>query len=389
MVDKISVFMCKTELYHGFGASSITGDQAARFGIKRAFLVTDRGIRASGLLQGIEDSLKSANIDYQIFDDVEEDPSSETIHRGVEKLQESSCDGVVILGGGSPICAGRGMALLATNRGKIQDYAGINMYKVPPLPVICLPTTAGSGSDVSRTFIFHDTSKRKGSPVDGDDNAPVVSILDPLLLKTCPPKQMVISGMDALSHAVESLWTTKSTPLTDALAYESIRLIMGNLKDAAFTDNMEAKSIQHLAASMANFACGNAGLSIPHGMHPDYDMHLPHGYVNAILLPYAMEFNLPECESKLAQMALILGESPSGKNLSDMAKLALKRLKQFYIDLNLPRKFKPEEMPVDKIPELARGVIARKLSIERNIRKLTENDIILLYESSVKGWQLD
>ncbi|MFC2069509.1 iron-containing alcohol dehydrogenase [Chloroflexota bacterium] len=389
MIDQVSMFMCKTELFHGFGSASLSGKQAARFGITRALLVTDRGVRGSGLLQSIEDSLQSYEINYDIFDEVEEDPDIETIHKGTVRLKESDRNGIIVVGGGSPMCTGRGIALEATNQGRVPDYEGFKKYKVSPLPVICLPTTAGSGSDVSRTFVFHDASRHRAGIVVGDDLAPPVSILDPLLLKTCPPQQMVISGLHALCDAIEALWANKGFYLTDVIAYESIRLIMGNLKEASLTNNMEAKSIQLLASSMANIASGNAGLGIVHAMAGSYEVKLPHGYQIGILLPYVMEFNLPMCERKLAQMALTLGEPPYGKNISDLAKLALRRLKAFFIELDLPRKFEPADFPVDKIPELAISAMEKRELIESNIRKLTESDIVSLYEASLQGWQLD
>ncbi|MFC2056002.1 iron-containing alcohol dehydrogenase [Chloroflexota bacterium] len=389
-MDKVSVFNCKTEIYHGFGAASLTGEQASRFGITRALLVTDQGVLKSGLIQDIEDSLQSANISYEIFDDVEENPDIKTMHKGAVRLKEAGGDGVVIVGGGSPLCAGRGIALKATNNGKISDYEGVNKYKSPPLPAICLPTTAGSGSDVSPAFMFHDASQRAGGGVvTGNNLAPPVSILDPLLLQTCPRGQMIISGLDALSHAVEALMTERGTLLTDAIACESIRLIMGNLKEAALTKNLKAKSIQHLASSMANIACGNTGLAIGHGMASVHEVKLPHGYKVGVLLPYAMEFNLPACEHKLAQMAITLGEPTCGVSISDLAKSALKLLKKLYIDLDLPRKFEPAEFPVDKIPELSKGVMGKLKLVENNVRQFTESDVMHLYEASLKGWQLD
>ena len=161
MIEPVSMFACKTELYHGFGSTSSVGKHTARFGVTKALLVTDAGVRRAGLLQDVEEALQAAHVSYVIFDEVEEDPDIKTMHNGTLRLKEEDCNGVVVIGGGSPVCAAKGIALEATNGGSIREYAGQNRYRVPPLPVICLPTTAGAGSDVSRVFVFHDAEQHK------------------------------------------------------------------------------------------------------------------------------------------------------------------------------------------------------------------------------------
>jgi alcohol dehydrogenase class IV len=387
MSEQASVFMAKTKLIHGFGSSSAVGQEASRLGISKALVVTDKGIRASGLLAGVEESLASREILYEVFDDVEEDATVGTMHRGALQAKEAKCDGVIVVGGGSPICAGKGIALETTNGEQVSRYEGRNMYSKAPLPVVCVPTTAGSGSDVSAAFVVHDEAQERVYAVAGDDIQPPVSILDPLLLRTCPPRQMIYSGLDALTHCVEAIWTRMATPLTDALAYESIRLIMGNLRRAALTDDLQAKSLQHLASSMANFACGNAGLGIVHGMTMYYRLKVPHGYQNGVLLPYAMEFNMPACEDKLARMAVAIGESPQARSTRELAELALRRLKELYIDLGFPRRFSEEEFPVEEINHMVRTA-ADTFFVQNNARKTSEQEIRAIYEASLKGWEI-
>lgn len=388
MVAQVFSFLCKTKVVHGPGSAALLGEEAARLGIKRALLVTDAGVRKAGLLEGAEASLAAQGVTREVFDQVAEDAEVEAMHLGALQAREAGCDGVVVVGGGSPICAGKGIALEVTNGQKVREYEGRNQYRVPPLPVVCLPTTAGSGSDVSAAFVVHDAAQERVYAVAGDHVQPLVSILDPLLLRTCPPRQMVVSGLDALSHAIEALWTKKGTPLTDAIAYEAIRLIMGNLRKAALTDDLEAKNLQHLASTMANMACGNASLGLVHGMTMYYRLKLPHGYQNGVLLPYVMEFNLPACEEKLARMVLALGEPPNGKGPRQLARAALRHLREFYLDLSFPRKFDQKEFPAQEIPQMVETALGNGF-IQDNIRKSTEKDLTDLYEASLRGWELE
>ncbi|MDP2661912.1 MAG: iron-containing alcohol dehydrogenase [Dehalococcoidia bacterium] len=388
MESNVFSFMCRTKVVHGPGSAALVGEEASRLGIQRALLVTDRGIRKAGLLEKVEESLAAGGVPWEVFDQVQEDAEVETMHLGAVQARESGCDGVVVVGGGSPICAGKGIALEVTNGQKVREYEGRNRYAAPPLPVICVPTTAGSGSDVSAAFVVHDAAQERVYSVGGDHVQPSVSILDPELLRTCPPRQMVLSGLDALTHAVEALWTRKGTPLTDAIAYQAIQVIVGNLKRAAFTDDMESKNLQHLASSMANIACGNASLGLVHGMTMYYRLKLPHGHQNGVLLPYVMEFNLPACEAKLARMALVLGETADDKRPRQLARAALRLLKELYVDLGFPQKFDSNEFPAGEIPQMV-AVALKNGFIQDNIRKTTEKDLTALYEASLRGWGPD
>lgn len=387
MADQVSTFLAATKLIHGAGSLGVTGQEVSSLGITKPLVVTDKGIVKNGLLDGVTKSLSASGIEYLLFDNVEEDASVDTMDQGAILAKEKGCNGVVVVGGGSCMCAGKGIALKATNGGPLRQYEGKNRYSAPPLPVVCVPTTAGSGSDVSSAFVIHDHDAEYVYGIIGDSIQPRLSILDPNLLKTCPPRQMIISGIDALTHCVEAIWTKMATPLTDALAYESIRLIMANLPKAALTDDPQAKSIMHMAASMANYACGNSGLGIVHGMTLYYRLKVPHGYQNGVLLPYAMEFNLPECEDKFARMAVVIGEKSEGRSNRQLAEAALRRLKELFVELGFARKFREEEFPVGEIPQMAKAAAAQPF-VMINMRKASENDIAGLYEASLKGWDL-
>jgi len=389
MIQQISRFMTKTTVFHGLGSTEITGAETAKQGVTRALIVCGPRVRKAGLLEGVEKSLSAAEIGYEIFDTVEEDADVDTVHALVLRIKETGCNGVVAVGGGSSLCAAKGAALEAANDVEsIRELEGVNQYKVPPLPLICLPTTAGAGTDVSWGVPIVDPENGREFSIAGDTLQPPVSILDPMLLRTCPPWPMICAGLDALSHAVEALWGMQATFLTDALAYEAIRVIMGNLKRAALTDDMEAKSKQHLASAIANFAGGNAGMGIVHGIAVSIgNLKGPHGYKCGMLLPFGVEFNMPVCEEKFARIATILGESSRGKTTAGLARLFLHRIKQLLIDLDFPRRFKPEDLAEDRIPDLIKEVrqhIPPFLDI--NLRKVMDEDITRICKASLEGW---
>ncbi len=388
-MNEISTFICRTRIYHGLGTAGMTGSEASRLGIKRALLVTDAGIKKAGLLEPVEAALKERGIPYDIFDSVSEDADTGTMGRGSIILKEVGADGVIAVGGGSPMCAGKGIAIEATNGVSVREMEGRNRYKVPPLPVICIPTTAGSGAEVSTNIAIHDAESERIYGVGGDEIQPAVALLDPLLLRTCPSRQMIYSGLDALSHCLETLWTTKANYLSNSLAYEAIRLIMTNLPRAALSDDVDAKSTQLMASTMANLSLQASSLGIVHAMTMDYHLKLPHGLSNGLLLPYAMQYNMPVCEDRFAQMALVLGERADGCSNADLAKAALRRLKELYVVLGVPRRFEAKDLPHTRIPAMAEQAATNPFFARDNLRRVSVEDATQLFEASLVGWELE
>jgi alcohol dehydrogenase len=226
----IFTFYLPTRVIHGPHSTEETGREFKALGAKKALVVTDKGVKGAGLVEGVLDSLQKTGLSYVIFDEVEEDPGGSTVGRGAKLALMEQCDGIVVVGGGSPICAGRGIGVVVTNGGEIREYAGFNKATKHPLPLIAIPTTAGSGAEVSQFIVLKDevmhTKMSVGSPM----YFPKVAILDPLLLKTLPFWQTVVSGVDALGHAVEAYLTTQCTPITDACALQAVGMLYHNLR---------------------------------------------------------------------------------------------------------------------------------------------------------------
>ncbi len=384
--DQIYTFQLGTVIHHGYHSADRVGPEARRLGGKKVLIVTDPGVAQAGVMGPVVKSIENSGMPLVTFPEVEVDPGTATVIKGVALAKKEGCNIVVAVGGGSPICAAKGIALLAANGGSLTDYEGTGKYKNPPWPVICVPTTAGAGSEVSATFIITDEARNYKFNVAGPECYPEVAILDPLLLQDIPFWPAVNAGLDALTHAMEACWSIFSTPLTDCIALAAIGMMMENLAPMALTRDLEAKDKQLLGSTMANIACGNTKLGIVHALsQPMGSYHLPHGYANGILLPYGMEFNLPACEEKLASMAVAMGEDKTRYTQGELARRAVRRVKDLYLLLNFPKKIDEREIHPREIPEMTKRALTRPW-LKCNIRKGTEKEITALYERAYEGW---
>ncbi len=384
-LDRIIPFTMPTNIIHGIGAVKLLPSECNRLGIKKVFLVTDEGLVKAGVIEKIKGVLEESEIPQVVYDKVEIDPVMKTVEQGEKLRRDARCDGIVVVGGGSPLCAGKAIALLATNGGNIADYEGTGKNKNAPMAVIGVPTTAGSGSEVSPTFIITNEEKEIKMTIRGNLTHPPSAILDPILLRSLPPRQAVWSSLDALTHAVEALATNLSTPLTDAIALRSLQMMFKSLAPAAFSDDIAAKSEQLLAATMANIACGNAMLGLAHAFnHPFGHLNIPHGMACGLMLPFVMEYNLPVCREKFAQMALAIGER-TDQSEDVLADDALKRLRKLYVDLGFPTRLTEKEVPREQLGYVVREA-ARAVQIRFNVRRANEEDLLRILERAYEGF---
>ena len=400
----IFAFYMPTRIVHGPNSVQETGHEFKNLGATKALIVCGKRVEAAGLLEGVLECLRKNAIPYVVFDEVEEDPGGTTVGKGAELALKEKCDGIVVIGGGSSICAARGIAVVLTNGGKIRDYAGLNKASKPPLPLIAIPTTAGSGTEVSQFILLKDEVKGTMMVVGSPMYFPKVAILDPTLLKELPFWQSVAAGIDALSHAIEAYFTTMTTPITDALALSAINLIYHNLRAASTSEDLDAKEACLLGSSMANMACGNARLGLNHGMIVAMEgmFKIPHGIAIGTLLPYIMEFNLTAGYQRFATLAKIMGELDTGRSMEELAHRSIYALKRLLIDLGFPRKFSEPQIDRKAIPELAKMVMGglyggydpskeyplNAIVPSTNIRKATVKDVIDLYEKAFEGWEM-
>lgn len=385
------IFFMPTKVVHGAGSLSLLGQEAKVLGAKKIFLVTDYGIKKAGLLEGAIRSLSQAALETTVFSDVEEDPGIETVEAGRKAAQEAASELIVALGGGSVICAAKAIAIVLTNGGPINKYEGIGKVAKAPTPVVAIPTTAGSGSEVSASTIITDAERKVKMTISSPMSFPRAAILDPELLLSLPFRQAALSGIDALTHAIEAYTSTGATPITDALALSSIEMLFSSLRESAGGSDISAKETNLIASAMANMACGNSRLGLVHEMskHVSGLFKVSHGLANGILLPYVMEFNMKACPARFARMALSMGETlPYPISRRQLAQRAISAVKRLLADLDFPRKFGPEQADRSSIPEMADRTSAGAL-VKFNARKPSRSDVISIYEQSFKGWEVD
>jgi len=300
----------------------------------RPLLVTDKGIQEAGIVEKIKDRLPG----IPIFDEVEQNPKHSTVNWGGGLARQLYPDLVIGLGGGSSLDAAKAIALLAANPGRIEDYEGRERYEVPPLPVLAVPTTCGTGSEVTRVSVITNTSRKFKMSIKGPEMFPAVALVDPDLLLTLPPPLVASTGLDALTHAVEAYTGKQANFITDIFARESLCLIFEHLEDA-YLDikrNKKAREGMMKASLFAGMAFGNSDVGAVHCLAEAvgslYDT--PHGVANAVFLPYVMEFNLDVSLEKYANIGRIAGVQ--AEKDKDAALKLIQRIKELSQAFSIP-----------------------------------------------------
>lgn len=371
------------KIVEGLGSVATVSEHAARLGARSVSIVTDEGVRAAGLADAVTGPLRSAGIAVSVFSDVEPDPGRATVLRCTEAVKASGASLVVTVGGGSAMCAAKGAALLATNGGDIKDYKGIGKYQVAPLPVIAIPTTAGSGSEVSPKFILTDEDTGEKMTIGGPACYPAVAILDAQLLLNLPYNQAVVSSLDALSHAVEGFVARGAGPFTDALAWWAVAIFYRDMEAACVPGACLAEKTQVLAAgSLANMACGTAGLGLVHAL----ELAMPevsHGQGCGLLLPEVMAFNLPACLPRMARLAEALGVPP-GLSAKDAAWQGIANLRALYRRLGFPARMIPSSPWTLKPAErVERALRLGDRVFKDNPRECTAADVAAIFRAII------
>ncbi|MFS6938220.1 iron-containing alcohol dehydrogenase [Neisseria animaloris] len=294
-------------------------DAIVAFGFKKALIVTDAGLSKLGVAEQVGKQLKEKGIDYAVFDQVQPNPTVGNVNAGLAELKSSGADFIVSLGGGSSHDCAKGIAVVATNGGKIEDYEGVNKSKKPQLPLIAINTTAGTASEMTRFTIITDETRHVKMAIVDKNVTPILSVNDPLLMENMPVPLTAATGMDALTHAVEAYVSTAADPITDTCAVKAIELITRYLPTAVHEPkNKEAREKMAYAQFLAGMAFNNASLGYVHAMAHQlggfYD--LPHGVCNALLLPHVERFNQQVAKGRLDEIGAILS-----KNNPDLAGL--------------------------------------------------------------------
>lgn len=380
-------FSIPTTVECGMGISGRVGEFLRARGAGHVFVVTDAGIRNAGLLEPILHSLEAHGLNYDIFDETEPNPSAESVMKGLGRLRKQPHDHILALGGGSSIDTAKGIGIMATNKGHILDYEGVNRIPHPGLPVVAIPTTAGTGSEVTASTIITNSQTHFKAAVISPHIFPRLALLDPLLTEKLPQELTAATGMDALTHAIESYTSKTSTPFSRAMAIEAIRMIGRNLRKAYFVGNDLSSREQMLTASaMAGMAFAQSRLGNVHAISHTLGgvFNIPHGIANAALLPFVMKFNLPACPEKMRDIAEALGCPVDGLPLAEAAEQAVQAVVDLNRALNIPPNIRELGVDLKALPKLVEDSM-RSGNVHVNPRWTRPSDIERIIRNAYDG----
>ncbi len=373
-------------LIFGVGAVETVAEKTKEFGKSKILIITDKGVVGAGLLEKVLTPLEQAGLKAHIFDQIEPNPRDHTVLKAFEFGKKKGCELIIGLGGGSPIDAAKAVGMLMTNPGPLQDYLRGTTVKNPPPPLIAIPTTSGTGSEVTQFSVVTDTERSFKAGIASPLLTPRVSIVDPLLMESMPPSLAAATGMDALTHAIECFVSVHSQPFTDALALHAIRLIGAFLRPSVANGaDLEARSQMAIASTLAGIAFSNSGLGLAHSMAHPLGGHfdVPHGVANAILLPLVVRFNLIARVEKFGQVAKALGEEVQGLSALDAGKKAAEAISRLSADIGIPGRLSEVNVKAEGFALMAADTMKNKRVMGSNPRVVKQEEVEKLYHEAL------
>ncbi|MCL6517593.1 iron-containing alcohol dehydrogenase [Alicyclobacillus sp.] len=366
------------------GRSGGIGEDLRGLGSRRPLVVTDPGVHRAGLLEGVLASLREAGETPVVFAEVVPDPDEACAARAAQRFREEGCDGILAVGGGSSIDTAKAAGVLATNPGPLLAYEGVNKIPnaIPPLAVI--PTTCGTGSEVTNVTVITDEHHYK-TPILSPYLIPKLAVLDPDLLKTLPPQLVASTGMDALTHAMESYTNRVQHWYAEACAMQAMRMIAEAIRPATVNRDPEAIGRMLYASTLAGVAFTLSRLGLVHAMsHPVSGFAgVPHGLANAVLLPHVMGYNMVGNPEAYAAVARALGVPDQGSPIRT-AEAGVREVMRMNRDLGIPDRFEGLGVTREMFPAMIRDTF-RSGNIPINPRVVTEADVARLYEAVLTG----
>jgi alcohol dehydrogenase class IV len=394
-------FHAPGRLTFGPGAVGQIGSLLARRHVRRAMILADANLVQAGIADRARLPLVKAGIQTDVFDGGEAEPSLAAAIRAIDYARGSSPDAIVGLGGGSNMDLAKITANVLTHGGSLSDYFGFDRIPGPVLPLVCVPTTSGTGSEVSHAAVLTDTANRVKVSTLSNYLRPALAIVDPELTYGCPRQVTADSGIDALTHAIEAYTATDYDkldvppgeacayegryPLGDCLAEKAIELIGRHLADAVeHPENHAARDGMALAATLAGIAFSNCGVALVHALEYPLGgtLHCSHGAGNGLLLPYVMRFNLPERKPALARVAALLGEDVRGLAEDQAAEKAIEAVERLRRQIGIPDRIRELGGQPDQLPAFAEKAFAIKRLLWVNPRRATLDDLLGILQAA-------
>lgn len=375
-------FVLPTKIIYGPGTIQNLQSELKEYNCKRSLIVTDKGIVNAGIINKILNILEKSGIEYMVYDGVEANPKDVNVETGAKLAKDFGADSLIAVGGGSPIdCAKSIGVLIAHGADKILPYEGKTAATKPQPPLFTIPTTSGTGSEVTFSSVITVSSEKRKMTVKSPYTAATVAICDPELTLSVSPHITAATGMDALTHAIEAYTATCSEPISDAMALYAVELIYNNLEKAVkFGNDIDARSAMLLGSLMAGIAFSHSDVASVHCIAESlggvYD--LPHGVCNAIFLPYVMEYNKDYTIEKYARIGKAMGLSFT--NSEEGADITVKAVKKLAVDVGLPS-FSSLVDSKEKFKLLAEMSV-KNISTESNPRPMDVDDYMFVIENA-------
>lgn len=384
MDNKIRVHRAPKTLITGNGSVAQLGAEAKKLHAKKVLILTDPGVACCGTVDSVEKPLCDAGIEVGLCDQAVPEPPISSVHAIVDVVKEGGYDLIVGFGGGSAIDVAKAVAVLAPNEDQLEDYVGIDQVPRKGLPLIAVPTTAGTGSEVTAIAIFANEKLNVKQGIVSPHLIPNIALVDPELTYSCPAGVTAASGMDALIHNIEAYISVNATMHTDPLAAEGIRLISKSIRTAVY-DGQSAWARHNMAMGslLGGIAFGNAGVGAVHALsYPIGGMfHVPHGVANTMMLPWAMEYNMMSCLRWFREIGEFMGENMDGLSDREAAAKTVQAMRTLAEDLQVPLYLSDVGIPESAIPALVEGALTQGRLWNNNPRKFTADDMSTVYHA--------
>jgi alcohol dehydrogenase class IV len=376
----------------GLGAIQNLATHVKAFGAKRPLVVTDEGVTNAGILSESVESLTQADIGYTVFDAVLPNPTDQQVIEGMKVIRAEDCDLVIAVGGGSVMDAAKAIRILSTHEPPLEPYyvdvGGAARIGANLSPLICVPTTAGTGSEVSQGALITDTSfnttnRPRKRAISTPHNMASLALLDPNLTLGMPPALTAATGMDAVTHAIEAYVATRYHPISEGVALQSLKISAANIRRAyQHGDDITARGNMLIASTMGAFAF-QKGLGAVHSLAHQLSTEdpIPHGVANALLLPPVMEFNRSHAVDGYADIAEALGVDISDMTKQEAATAAIEEVKSLNSAVNMPKGLGEAGLDPQRIPKLAKDAMLDHC-YKSNPRPCTEADMRMLFEAA-------
>ncbi len=379
----VNRFILNEVSYFGPGARKELPGVIARLGFKKALVVTDKGLIQFGVAKMVFDVLDAAGIAYEVYDEVKPNPTVTNVKRGVEAAKAAKADCIIAIGGGSSMDTAKGIGIVCNNPefSDVVSLEGVADTKVKSLPIIALPTTAGTAAETTINYVIIDETKQKKMVCVDPNDIPVVAIIDAELMYSLPKSLTAATGMDAMTHAIEGLITKAAWEMSDMFEIKAIEMIHSYLPIAVNDpQNPEGRNGMAVAQYIAGMAFSNVGLGIDHSMaHPLSALHdIPHGVACAMLLPTVMRFNAPAALDKYTHIAKAVGVYKDGMSKQEAADAACAEIENLATRVGIPKHLSELGITEEHLPALVEQAI-NDVCTPGNPREVTREDMFALY----------